>query len=340
MSTLTPAKPDAARVPGAPARAVLRGPTRVLLRLHRRVLWGAGAVSLAAIAGMVAVALGADRVVADFAATGCTLSSTAESCFGHARVYTDHMLALDRLLGYVGLALLALPAVMGAFVAGPLIAREWESGSIKLSWTQSSRPSVWLVTRLAVPAALLVCGITALSAVHVWAQDRIKDPFPASWYDLSYFGASGTVPAAAALMALAIGALAGLVLRRTVPAMAASLLVSGAVTAVLSTLRPTFWPVERDVFTPNSRYVWPEQADVTEQGLLTSGGDRLPPDLCSDPTFDLDACFAEHGVTHHYLEYHPASHYWPLQLVETGVLLALAALAAYAAFRVLRRLHG
>ncbi|MEU1798936.1 hypothetical protein [Streptomyces californicus] len=179
MSTLTPAKPDAARVPGAPARAVLRGPTRVLLRLHRRVLWGAGAVSLA-----------------------------------------------------------------------------------------------------------------------------------------------------------------GLVLRRTVPAMAASLLVSGAVTAVLSTLRPTFWPVERDVFTPNSRYVWPEQADVTEQGLLTSGGDRLPPDLCSDPTFDLDACFAEHGVTHHYLEYHPASHYWPLQLVETGVLLALGALALYAAFRVLRRLHG
>ncbi|WP_233636450.1 MULTISPECIES: hypothetical protein [unclassified Streptomyces] len=340
MSTLTPAKPDAARVSAAPVRTVLRGPTRVLLRLHRRVLWGAGTVSLVAIVGMVAVALGADRVAADFAATGCTLSSTAESCFGPARVYTDHMLDLDRLLGYVGLALLALPAVMGAFVAGPLIAREWESGSIKLSWTQSSRPSVWLVTRLAVPTALVVCGITALSAVHVWALGRIKDPFPAIWYDLSYFGASGTVPAAAALMALAVGALAGLVLRRTVPAMAVSLFVSGLVATALVRLRDSMWPTTRDTFTPGSDYVWPDRAAVVEWGYMTSGGDRLSSNICADPSVDFEVCLSEHGGTTGYLEYHPASHYWPLQLVETGVLLALAALAVYAAFRVLRRLHG
>ncbi|WP_445280683.1 hypothetical protein [Streptomyces sp. DSM 118148] len=35
--------------------------------------------------------------------------------------------------------------------------------------------------------------------------------------------------------------------------------------------------------------------------------------------------------------YHPASHFWPLHLVETGVVLALTTLAATAAFRVLRR---
>lgn len=34
---------------------------------------------------------------------------------------------------------------------------------------------------------------------------------------------------------------------------------------------------------------------------------------------------------------HPASHYWPLQLVETGIVLALTALACWACFALLRR---
>ncbi len=46
------------------------------------------------------------------------------------------------------------------------------------------------------------------------------------------------------------------------------------------------------------------------------------------------------GAVASFAEVHPASPYWPLQLVETGILPALAALAVFAAFRVLRRLHG
>lgn len=53
-----------------------------------------------------------------------------------------------------------------------------------------------------------------------------------------------------------------------------------------------------------------------------------------------DACMRDRGGVTPFAEVHPASHYWPLQLVETGILLALAALAVFAAFRVLRRLHG
>jgi hypothetical protein len=37
---------------------------------------------------------------------------------------------------------------------------------------------------------------------------------------------------------------------------------------------------------------------------------------------------------------HPASHFWPLQLVETGIVLAVAALATAAAFALLRRRTG
>jgi hypothetical protein len=37
---------------------------------------------------------------------------------------------------------------------------------------------------------------------------------------------------------------------------------------------------------------------------------------------------------------HPSAHFWPLQLVETGIVLAVAALATTAAFLVLRRRTG
>ncbi|CAM5435142.1 hypothetical protein [Streptomyces albus] len=317
----------------------LRGPYRVLLRVHRRALWAAGAVAAAAVVGMIAAALLADWLIGDFADIGCTLSSSAEACFQPARDYSDRMLDLDRMLTYMGLALIALPAAVGAFVAGPMVAREWESNSVKLSWTQSSSPSAWLTARLAVPAALVVCGITVLSAVLSWSRGRLGDPYPIIWHEVSVFGASGTVPAAGALMSLAIGALAGLALRRTVPAMTVSLFVSGLVTVVLGLLRDSLWPAVRDTFTPGSGYVWPDRVAVVEWGYITSGGDRLPADICTD-ALDLDVCRSEHSVAHSYLEYHPASHYWPLQLVETGILLALAALAVFAAFRVLRRLHG
>ncbi|MER7700668.1 hypothetical protein [Streptomyces sp. NPDC096095] len=38
-------------------------------------------------------------------------------------------------------------------------------------------------------------------------------------------------------------------------------------------------------------------------------------------------------MTRQFTEYHPASHYWPLQLVETGILPALAVFAAVRAPR-------
>ncbi|MEU0162963.1 hypothetical protein ABZ154_30205 [Streptomyces sp. NPDC006261] len=318
---------------------LLRGPSRVLLRLHRRILWGAGAVTVAAIVGMIAAALRADQIVADFASTGCTLSSTAESCFQPARNFTDQMFDLHRMLMHAGLTLTALPAFVGAFVAGPMIAREWETGSIKLSWTQSTPPSAWLAARLATLAVPVVCGIVVLSAVFSWSRSRLERPFPAVWEDVSAFGATGTVPIASALLALGLGTLTGLLLRRTVPALAVALLGSALVTFVLGLVRDHLWPVVKSTYPLQGAYPVPRWAYVVEHGFVNAEGDRLPIDICVD-SLDYEGCLAGHDGLQNYVHYHPASHYWPLQLVETGILLALAALATLAAFRVLRRLHG
>ncbi|MBC2865717.1 hypothetical protein [Streptomyces mexicanus] len=42
----------------------------------------------------------------------------------------------------------------------------------------------------------------------------------------------------------------------------------------------------------------------------------------------------------YYAVYHPQSHFWPLQLTETGIVLAVTVLATAAAFTVLRRRTG
>ncbi|MFD3740692.1 hypothetical protein [Streptomyces sp. NPDC058629] len=318
----------------------LRGPSLVLLRIHRRTLWGVGAAAVAAVACMIAVALLADRAVADFASTGCTLSSDTEACFQPARNHTDRMLELSRLLTYAGLALTTLPAVVAAFVAGPMIAREWETGSIRLSWTQSASPAAWLTARLATLAVPVVGGIVVLSAAFSWSRSRLTYPFPATWEDATAFAATGTVPVAGALLALALGALAGLLLRRTVLAMAAALLASGLVTVVLGAVRDHLWPTVKATYPLEGKYPAPQWSHIVEQGFVTAKGELLPIDTCLGAHPEFEECLARYDGVQNYLHYHPASHFWPLQLVETGILLALAALAVFAAFRVLRRLHS
>ncbi|MGW5803281.1 hypothetical protein ACWFQ7_30360 [Streptomyces bacillaris] len=319
--------------------ASLRGPARVVLRVHRRTLWAAGAAVAVGIAGLVAVALLADRAAADLAGAGCTLSSDTSSCFAPARDFVERMIRIDQSLTYAGFALIALPAVVAAFVAGPLIAREWESGSIKLSWSQSTSPAAWLAARLVTSAVPVVAGIVVLSAVLSWSRTHLAYPFPAVWEQATAFGATGTVPVAAALLALALGALAGLLLRRTVPALAVALAASGLVALVLSTVRFHFWPMVKATYPLAGASPAPKWSYVVEEGYVTAGGDPLPVGTCSTSSLNFRECLAGHDVQN-YVHYHPASHYWPLQLVETGILLALAALALFAAFRVLRRLHG
>lgn len=46
------------------------------------------------------------------------------------------------------------------------------------------------------------------------------------------------------------------------------------------------------------------------------------------------------NVTGWYADFHPASHYWPTQLLESGILLALTGALLYAAFRLLRNRRG
>ncbi|MFE7358825.1 ABC transporter permease [Streptomyces sp. NPDC057543] len=325
------------RAPVVPAR--LRGPVRVLLRQHRRSLWAAGALlalGIALVVGLriwVAVA-SSDELCADGDTTRCgddTYLST------HARSATEIYLSDG------GTVALLLAGLIGVFVAGPLIARELESGTFRLAWAQSVSPAQWLAARLALPAALVTAGVTILVLVYRWGWSGIRSNPNASglgWYESGVQPALGPTAVAYALLAVAVGALCAVVVRRTVLSMGLTALVLGTVMLGFGKRRYELWPTDRSLGPDGpSGDAW-----YVHTGMLTASGKELYWADCfkAGTTLPEDpaSCLRDQGGVTYFADYHPVSHFWPLQLVETGILLALAALAVALAFRVLGRRHG
>ncbi|MGW6723136.1 ABC transporter permease [Streptomyces sp. NPDC054995] len=336
MSTLTRPKTDA--VTTTPAHVALRGPVRVLLSLHRKALWAAGALLAIGIGIVVALRVwmaSAKELCADGDMTPCG----GDYRPSYARTSSELFLSDG------GTVLLLLAGLIGVFVAGPLVARELESGTFRLAWAQSVSPAHWLAARLAVPAALAVVGMTVLIAVYRWGLWALRG-YPYShlttWYDSGIFPGTGPALLGFTLLAVAVGALSAVLVRRTLLSMSLTALALGTVALGLGKRRYELWP---SVFRQSAGPVEFSPGDwVVDMGRLTESGRKLYWEDCydyaADPLQDIDACWRDLGAVAHFSEVHPASHYWPLQLAETGILLALAALAVFAAFRVLRRLHG
>ncbi|MFF1930592.1 ABC transporter permease [Streptomyces sp. NPDC058228] len=322
------------RTPVAPA-AGLRGPVRVLLRQHRRSLWAAGALlvlGIGIVVGLriwVAAASSAERC-ADGDITRCGDGSYLPT---YARTATETYLADG------GTAVLLLAGLIGVFVAGPLIARELESGTFRLAWAQSAAPAQWLAARLALPAALVTAGMTVLVLVYRWGWSGISSNPHASglsWYQNG--PALGPTAVAYALLAVAVGALCAVVVRRTVLSMSLTALVLGTVMLGLGKRRYELWPTVRALGGDYpSGDAW-----YTESGMLTASGNEIYSKDCipAGSAESFTGCLRNRGGITPFVDYHPASHFWPLQLVETGILLVLAAAAVALAFRVLRRRHG
>ena len=131
-----------------------------------------------------------------------------------------HDKALADLLGP---ALLAIPALLGMFWGAPLVARELESGTYRLAWTQSVTRRRWLSVRVALVgvAALAVAGLASW-LVSWWFAPL--DAVNMNRFDPSVFTARGVVAIGYAGFAFALGVATGTLTRRTLPAMAATLL--------------------------------------------------------------------------------------------------------------------
>ncbi|WP_435974863.1 ABC transporter permease [Streptomyces sp. Qhu_M48] len=320
-----------------------KGISWVTLRQYRRTLWLVGAGVIVALAVMGGLRIW-DAQTPDVYVENRYLVVAEDN-----RGYSTLVWAME----YASIGMVALPLLVGAFVAGPLIAREFESGTYKLSLTQSVSPTAWLRAKLLTTTVAAVGTVLALTAVYLVGERRVSGTSQFSWADRGPYETTGTVLVSYVLLAVAVGALLGLLIRRTLLAMAATGLITGVALIVLGAYRWSFLPV-KTITGPLGPTLWaPGDSLRMESGLLTSSGARFDELVCWEEAARTPgahsteglwgkveaACQARNGVTAQYLDYHPQAHFWPTQLIETGIVLALAALAVYAAFRVLRARH-
>ncbi|MEU0373462.1 ABC transporter permease [Streptomyces sp. NPDC006283] len=307
------------------SRTRLRGITWVVVRQHRRLITTTAVL-------LVTAALVASGLRIAFELT--PYDENAEGLFTRF-AYRGGLTALA---DFLASAAVLLPLLVAAVVAGPVIARELESGTHQLVWSQSVPPTRWFAAKIAVPAltvAVVAVGLTGSFRV-LWGPSAGDHRL--GWQERQVFLTLGPTLAAHCLLAVAVGALTGLLVRRTMVAMSVAGLATGIVMAVMFALWERLWaPATAMSADPDSMQVKPGEF-VLDSGLLTASGERLPDSVCFPP--QDAACYAAHDVVGRWWDHHPASHLWPLQLVETGIVLALAAAVAYAAFRIFRRRHA
>jgi hypothetical protein len=239
-----------------------------------------------------------------------------------------------------------LPLIAALLMALPIVT-EFEGGTYRLAWTQGVSRQQWARTKI----GLLTLSGMAFAAVFAltfgwWSApiDRLQGRLGSDTYDFH-----GTLPIGHTLFAIGLMLAVGVILRRTVPAIfLASVLYLGARIPFMIWARPHLVsPLTRTVglnSRPPSMGEWGLSSHLIDAAGNRVSERRLFEEICPPATFGLDrntmsGCITKNGLSQ-VETYHPASHYWPLQLIETGIFLAAGiALIAFAAWYLLRRVE-
>jgi hypothetical protein len=226
------------------------------------------AMMAAALAGLAVILLLTGPQVADDYSTGiaaCTGESGGCSEFVD-RFFQDHVQPFLAVTAVV----LILPALIGLFWGAPLIARELEAGTHRLVWNQSITRTRWLAVKLGLTglAAMTAAGLGTV-AVSWWSSPIDKTAVGNfARMEPLLFDARGIVPIAYAAFAFALGVTLGMLVRRTLPAMAITLAVFVAVQIAMPLLvRPHLLPPVRSTI---------EITEASLDGLTTQRGGGGP----------------------------------------------------------------
>ncbi|GAB3059652.1 ABC transporter permease subunit [Micromonospora schwarzwaldensis] len=269
---------------------------------------------------------------------------------------------------YLAALLAPVPGLLGMFWGAPLVARELETGTHRLAWNQSVTRRRWLAVKLAVVGLAGMAVTGAVAALATWAMGPV-DQVAGNRFSTILFGARHVAPVAYAALAVVLGTLVGLLVRRTVPAMALTALAFVVLQFLVpNLLRPHLLPAEHTTLpmtaqainqarglgsitgAPVVRGLSVPDAWVTDVSeLRTRTGEPLDTtvfDACftdpprtgapEGPFGDTAVCLADQDL-HVDVAYQPNGRYWAFQWLESGCYLLLAGLLTAVAFRRLRR---
>lgn len=205
----------------------------------------------------------------------------------------------DQFTGWLPLA----PVLVGMLIGAPLLAREYEQGTWQLAWTQGVTRTRWLATKLAVVLGMVLCASAVFAAgVSWWIA-----PVQPGEFEVGEFNQAVLVLPAYVVLAVAIGIVAGVVLRRTIAA-AAIVLVG-----YLAVRIPVEFVLRPHYRTPLTTV----DPAVAANGWVVEHGHDLGVDTLSRP-----------------VRYHPGDRFWEFQLIEAGILLAVTAVLLLIAWRL------
>jgi hypothetical protein len=251
---------------------------------------------------------------------------------------------------------LVVPVLIGMFWGAPLVARELESGTHRLAWTQSVSRRRWIVSKLAIVGA----STLAFSALLAWGVTWWSRPLTAAiWERFSpgLFDFRGVVPVAYTLFALALGIAMGTLIRKTLPAVFATLAAYAAVRVpVMLWLRPHYlkaktvtYGIARGPLDLRHRGDWVFHSQTVDSaGRAVSDFAKFDLNYLSQRCPDLihanvlpakeDAirCLGRLGLRTTDV-YQPASRYMTFQWIEAGIFIALTALLVVFIIRRVKR---
>jgi ABC-type transport system involved in multi-copper enzyme maturation permease subunit len=353
MTALTvPARPGADDA--SPRPVPWRRMAGVTWRQHRFAL-----VGVATLLGALAVVLwivGLQLHHAYAAAIACHRASSP-ACQDLVNTFNS----MDSFLSN-GVILQAVPVLIGAFLGAPVLARELETGTFRYAWTQGFGRWRWTLAKLVPLAILLVAATGAFGVLLSWYYQPYfatgnqalglteLSPFNPGVFDLREVAFP-----AWALAAFAIGALAGMLIRRVVPAIATTLVVyAGLAFAAGLYLREHYLTplLTTNLSLPGDAWIfsqwWTKGGTTVSQSTMHQVMDPLfqrlmpavPPDqvhLHKLPTIlNAEQYLTQHGYTY-WTSYQPGSRFWPIQWIEGAWLLALSVLLIAATVWLVRR---
>ncbi|HXW47510.1 MAG TPA: ABC transporter permease [Streptosporangiaceae bacterium] len=328
---------------------------------------------------VVAILLAASRASVGGAYTASGLSACHANCSTLVATFLLDLNPLDRFLWLGSILLMYLtPVAMGAFWGAPLIAREFEAGTHRLAWNQSVTRTRWTFVKLGLVGLASCATAGLLSLMWTWWAGPIDSAasflhgqghvnvaganaaFGLTRLDPVMFAARGVAPVGYAAFAFALGVTAGVLLRRTLAAMAVTLVIFIAIQVLVPNLvRPHLLPPVQ-VTTPltarnltfavnenlnvghstvqvsGPNFAQPGAWLISDVTVTSSGAAVVTPKACqftlaelrnAGPGAELLGCRKVLGTMRlrQIVSYEPASRFWPLQWIETGLYLVLAA---------------
>jgi hypothetical protein len=283
------------------------------------------------------------------------LATCRASCESDASTFFSQVGgSATELIFYGGILLLyAVPALIGLFWGAPLVTREFEAGTFRLAWNQSVPRARWIGVKLGLLGlgAVVVAGLLSLMTAW-WASPFYQaardaggqNPLSITRFAPPLFSASGVAPVGYAVFAFSLGVTVGVLVRRTLPAMAITLALFAAIQILWPTLvRPHLIPpvqatqalstVNLDGFgIRNNGQLFLQVGSVNGRAgswILSSRPVNavgqpvtMAPSACAQAN-TFEPCLASHGIQIQ-VRYQPESRYWPFQWLETGIFLTAA----------------